>query len=62
VFATEYESFLVDDKPEYDVFEFDDLYSTANCLLIVVSKSTSESVFPPTLKLKPLPNSLMCAF
>ena len=39
IFATEYESFLIDDEPEYDVFEFDDLYSPADCLLIAVSKS-----------------------
>ena len=30
LFAAEYESFLIDDEPEYDVFQFDDLYS---CLL-----------------------------
>ena len=25
MFAAEYESFLIDDEPEYDVFQFDDL-------------------------------------
>ena len=50
------------DVPEYDVFEFDDLYSTANYLLTVVSESTSKFVSPPALELKPLPDSLKYAF
>ena len=61
MFAAEYESFLVDDEPKYDVFEFDDLCSTANCLLTDVSKSMHESISPPALELKPLPNSLKYA-
>jgi len=44
VFATEYESFLIDDELEYDVFEFDDLCSTTNCLLIAISKYVTESI------------------
>ena len=32
-FDTEYELFLMNDEPEYDVFEFDDLCSTADFLL-----------------------------
>jgi len=48
----------VNDKPEYDAFEFDDLYFTVDCLLT----TTSESVSPPALELKPLPNSLKYAF
>jgi len=62
MFATEYESFLVDDEPEYDGFEFDDLCFAADCLLTAVSKSTSESIFPSAFELKPLPDSLMYAF
>ena len=62
MFAAEYESFHANDEPEYDVFEFDDLCSTADCLLTVVSKSMHESVFPPALKLKPVPDSLKYAF
>ena len=48
----------MNDEPEYDTFEFDDLYSTADCLLT----AASESAFPPTLELKPLPDSLKYAF
>jgi len=33
MFATEYESFFIDNKLEYDVFEFDDLCSTSECLI-----------------------------
>jgi len=62
MFAVEYESFLVNDEPEYDVFEFDDLCSTADYLLTVVSKSMHKSVSPPALELKPLPHSLKHAF
>ena len=46
VFDVEYESFLVNDEPEYDAFEFDDLYSTGDCLLIAASESASELVSP----------------
>jgi len=62
IFVAKCESFLVNDEPEYDVFEFDDLCSTADCLLTIVSESMHESVSPPTLKLKPLSNSLKYAF
>ena len=41
VFATESESFLIYDEPKDDVFEFDDLCSTADCLLIAISESTA---------------------
>ena len=44
MFAAEYESFLSGDEPKYDVFEFDDLCSFADCLLTNDSKSASESV------------------
>jgi len=49
------------------VFEFDDLCSSANCLLANASASTSEyaseSVSPPTtLELKPPPDSLENSF
>ena len=46
IFAAEYESFLIDEELEYDVFQFDDLYSTVDCLLATVSKSASEFVSP----------------
>jgi len=62
MFATEYKSFLMDDKPEYNVFELDDLCSAGDCLLTIVSKSTPEFVSPLALKLKPLPDSLKYAF
>jgi len=44
VFATKSESFLIDDEPEYHVFEFDDLCSTVDCLHTAVSESVTESV------------------
>jgi len=44
------------------VFEFDDVYSTIDCLLTAASEFTSESVSPPSLELKPLPDSLKYAF
>jgi len=62
MFATEYEFFLVNDELEYDVFEFDDLCSTADCLLTVVSESMHESASALALELKPLPDSLKYAF
>jgi len=62
IFAAKYESFLMNNESEYDVFEFDDLCSTVDCLLTVASESTSESVYPPALELKPLPVFLKYAF
>jgi len=44
MFAVECESFLIDDEPEYDVFEFDDLCSTANCRLANASESATRFV------------------
>jgi len=58
VFATKYESFLIDNEPEYDVFEFDDLCSTTNFLRTPISESVSESISPLALELKPLHESL----
>jgi len=49
MFAAAYESFFLNDKPEYDVFEFDDLCST-DCLLTAVSESMHEFVSPPPLE------------
>ena len=46
IFATEYESFLMNDEPEYDVFEFDNLCSAVDCLLTVISEFSLESVSP----------------
>ena len=60
--AIEYESFLVDDEPQYDTFEFDDLCSTADCLLTAMSESVAESIFPVVVELKTLPDSLKYAF
>jgi len=62
MFTVEYESFLIDDEPEYDVFEFDELCSVADCLFTNVSESAHKSISPPTLELKPLPDSLKYAF
>jgi len=62
IFVAEYESFLVNDELEYDVLEFNDLCSTTDCLLTDVSESMHESVSSPSLKLKPLPDSLKYAF
>jgi len=62
VLITEYESFLIDDEPEYNVFEFDDLCATADCLLTTMSESVIESIFPVALELKPLPDSHKYAF
>ena len=62
MFATEHQSFLLDNEPEYDVFEFDDFRSTADCLLIIVSESAYEYVSPHALELKPLHNSLKYVF
>jgi len=62
MFTAKYESFLMNDEPEYDVFEFDDLCSTADCLLTIVFESMHESISPPALELKPLPDSLKYAF
>ena len=48
------------------MFEFDNLCPTDDCLVTIVSesvtKSDTESIFPITLKLKPLPDSLTYAF
>jgi len=44
------------------VFEFDDLCSPADCLLIAVSESAAESVSLVALELKPLSDSLKYAF
>jgi len=62
MFAAEYESFLINDEPGYHVFEFNDLCSDADCLLTTVSESVPESISPPTIELKPLPDSLKYAF
>jgi len=62
VLATKYESFLIDDELEYDMFEFDDLCSAIECLLAAMSESVAKSVFPVAFELKPLPNSLKYAF
>ena len=60
--AIEYKPFLVNDEPEYDAFEFDDLCSTIDCSLTATYESAPEFVSPPALELKPLPDSLKYAF
>jgi len=63
IFAVDYESFLMDEEPNYDLFKFDDLCSTIDCLIASTSESTSESDSPLTsLELKPLPDFLKCLF
>ena len=56
---TEYEPFLIDYELEYDVFEFDDLCSTAECLIAFATKSDSPLA---SLKLKPTSGSLTNSF
>jgi len=55
MFAAEYESFLIDDEPKYDVFQFDDLCSASECVISSASEPDSTSM---SLDLKPLTNSL----
>jgi len=62
MFAIEYESFLVDEEGEYDVFEFDDLCCTADYLLGAISKFAHKSFSSPSLELKSLSDSLKYAF
>jgi len=52
----------VNDEPEYDVFDFDDLCSTIDCLVTATSESSFESASPLALELKPLPYSLKYTF
>ena len=59
MFAAKYESFLIDDEPEYNVFQFDEMCSSYECVISSISKSD----FPPTsLELKPLLDSLNYSF
>jgi len=44
------------------VFEFDNLCSVAYCLLTSVSEFAYESISPPSVKLKSLPDCLKYAF
>ena len=57
-FAIEYESFLMDNEPECDVFDFDDACYVD---LIVDIVSTCDTFAVP-LDLNPLPDSLKYAF
>jgi len=41
MFVAAFEFFLIDDDLEYDVFEFDSLCYTANCLITSASESIS---------------------
>ena len=59
MFVAEYESFLIDDEPEYDVFQFDDLCSTSECAIFSTSEHDSPFV---SLDLKLLPDSLKYSF
>jgi len=61
MFAAKYESFLVDDEVQYDMFEFDNLCSSIE--YFIASASTFESLsLLGSLKLKPLPDSLKHTF
>ena len=62
MFTAEYESFMMNDELECDVFEFYDLCSTDDCLLTTTFESAAESISPLALELKPLSNSLKYAF
>ena len=53
--AAQYDLFLIDDEPEYDVFEFDDLCFTFESLIAAAFKSDSP---PASLEMKPLSESL----
>ena len=44
------------------MFEFDDLYSTTDCLLTAMSESVAKSIFSVALELKAPPDSLKYAF
>ena len=57
-FAIEYKSFFMDNKLEYDVFDFDDACSTYFIVEVAFSCETSTI----SLDLKPLPDSLKYAF
>jgi len=59
MFAAKYESFFIDDEPEYGVFQFDDLCSSSKCVISSVLESDSLYAF---LDLKPLPDSLKYSF
>jgi len=57
-FAIEYESFLVDDEPKYDVLDFNDV-----CSKDFINKVASIcNISAAPLDLKPLPDSLNYAF
>ena len=57
-FTTEHESFLMDDEPEYDVFDFDDA-----CSIDLITEVVSAcDTFVVSLDLKLLPDSLKYAF
>jgi len=57
-FAIEHESFLVDDDPEYDVFDFND-----PCSMDFITKVVSTcDTFAAPLDIKPLPASLKYVF
>ena len=43
MFAADYESFLIDDEPQNNVFEFDELCSTVNYLIGSASEFDSPS-------------------
>ena len=59
MFAAEYELFLIDDEPEYDVFQSDDLCSASECVISSASEYDSPS---SSLDLKSLPDSLKYSF
>jgi len=56
-FAVEYESFLVDDEPKYDVFDFNDAHSVD----FIPKVASTYDTFAAPLDLKPFPNSIKYA-
>ena len=59
IFAAKYEPFVIDDEPEHDVFEFDDLCSAFECLITFAIEFDSPHA---CLRLKPLPKYLKYVF
>ena len=59
MFATEYESFLIDDEPKYSLFEFNDLCFASECLIAFAIES---NLPPASLNLEHLPNSPKYSF
>ena len=59
MFTNEYDCFLIDDGPEYDMFEFDDFCTAVEGLIASATKFDSTSA---SLELKALPDYLKYSF